>query len=247
MPAIPGSATASARLPVEPHDVLALTRRWGRIGVAGLQEVAQVEVGVTSGAGVDVDVGQLVSVAPVVQEAGRQTGLLHRFAHGGVPRQLTGVDVAAGLDPDPEPLVAVQDDPPGADDQGRGGDVHRVGVLVERVGQAGHLDGEALDADPLPLVDRRAGGHGRRHLRQQLVVVGSVVGRSSGGATAGDGTRSVAGRGGGDGSAARVTGSPESRSRWRGARSVRTSISRRWRRPTSGGARRGRGGRRRRR
>ena len=98
-----------------------------------------------------------IVVTVVAGEPGRQTGLLDRLAHGGVPRQLPGVDVTAGLDPDPQPLVAVQDDPPGPDDQGRGGDVHRVGVLVERVGQAGHLDGEALDADPLPLVDRACG------------------------------------------------------------------------------------------
>ena len=102
---MPGSATVIAVVPVEPGDVLALPRRRRRIGVVGVDAVAQVEVGVTTRAGVDVDVDQLGLVAG---EAGREPGLLRRLPHGGVPRRLARVDVPARLDPDAERLVPVQ-------------------------------------------------------------------------------------------------------------------------------------------
>ena len=70
--------------------------------------------------------------------------------HSGLPRRLARVDVAAGLDPDAEDLVAVQHHAASADDERRGGHVDRVGVLGERTLEALDLDEEALDARPAP-------------------------------------------------------------------------------------------------
>ncbi len=55
----PGLGEHQRLVPPEPGDLLALVGRRFGIGIVGSDEVAQVEVGVTPPAVVDVDVGQL--------------------------------------------------------------------------------------------------------------------------------------------------------------------------------------------
>ena len=58
--------------------------------------------------------------------------------------------------------------PRAADDQRRAGDVHGVGVLVERPLERRDLGQEALDADPLPLVDGDPGGDRGEHVLHRV-------------------------------------------------------------------------------
>ena len=66
-------------------------------------------------------------------------GLLDGLAPGGGGRLLAGFDVAARLHPAADPAMQVQDRPPAAHHHRRGGDVHRVGRCVARVGEARQL------------------------------------------------------------------------------------------------------------
>ena len=57
--------------------------------------------------------------------------------------RLAGVDVTAGLHPDAQALVEMQDSAAAPDHDARGGDVRRIGVFVARRGQATELGQEA--------------------------------------------------------------------------------------------------------
>ncbi len=161
------------RRPVEPSDLLALRRRWRRVGVATIEHVPQVEVDVTPPTGMDVDVGEMWhAVGTHVGERHVESGLLVRFAARRVPRCLARIDVPPWLQPDAEPLVTQQHDPTPTDDDSRAGDVHRVGVLVERIGEPFELAPDARDARALRVVDRFTFGDRPSHLVTQLVNIG---------------------------------------------------------------------------
>ena len=70
--------------------------------------------------------------------------LLGGLAPGGLAGGLAGVDVPAGLHPDPQALVPVQHRAAPPDDDARGRDVRRARVLVAGVGQTAQLGQEAL-------------------------------------------------------------------------------------------------------
>ena len=86
-------------------------------------------MGVTTGAGVHVDVVQLDRL----EVSGRETSLLERLARGGDLGRLATVDVASGLDPYVEASMSVQHDPPRRDDERRGGHVMVVAPCGERI------------------------------------------------------------------------------------------------------------------
>jgi len=83
---------------------------------------------VAAAAGMDVDMDELRPAGRVVEG---QAGLLLGLPEGAGGEVLPRLEVAAGLDPDPESPVEEQQHPRGPGDDGRGRDVRRVGVLVE--------------------------------------------------------------------------------------------------------------------
>ncbi len=89
-----------------------------------------------------------------------QPGLLAGLPQGGIGQWLARVDVAAGLQPEAESLVAVQHHAARADHDGAGGDVDRIGVLVERVLEGQEVALEEFDRELLAVVHGRAGDHG---------------------------------------------------------------------------------------
>jgi len=94
--------------------------------------------------------------------------------------RIAGIDVAAGLQPDAEALVAVEQDATAADDEGGARDVDGIGVLVERPVEAAHGGDERLDARPLALVHRHAAADCRQDVLQQRIgVVGGGHGDPS--------------------------------------------------------------------
>jgi len=130
---------------------------------------ARLLMGVAEGGLVHVDVDEQRAAGWMLDA---QAQLLGRLTPGRRGRGLAGVDVAAGLHPDAEPLVEVQDRAAPAHHDARRGDVGRVGVLVARRGQPGELREEALAGGgltrrpgPVALDQRpqslRGGPHGR--------------------------------------------------------------------------------------
>ena len=118
-PSRPGSAMAMAcahgnqrTSGLSPCGRRGIDRRRGEV-------VADVEMGVPARAGMHVDVQQR---EPVRRPVHRQPGLLRRFPQRRIPRRLTAVDVAAGLQPQRQPLVEMQHHPGITGDDGRGGD-----------------------------------------------------------------------------------------------------------------------------
>ena len=71
----------------------------------------------------------------LAKEVDVHPGLLDDLPASSVPRCLAGVEVPARLQPGADLEVAQQDDAAFADDEPGAGDVHRIGVAVERVGQ----------------------------------------------------------------------------------------------------------------
>ena len=136
-----GSAIPSASSQLAPAGVGALVRRWHRVGVRAEQQVAQVEVRVAVGGLVDVEVEQQRTRRGMLD---RETELLGGLAQRRVFGTLAGVDVAAGLHPDAEPLVPVQHRAAAADHDARRGHVDRAGVLVAGRTEAVELGEEAL-------------------------------------------------------------------------------------------------------
>ena len=110
---------------------------------------------------VDADVDELGHPA---EEFDLHAGLLDNLASSGFPRRLTGIDVAARLQPRPDLEMAKQDDAASADNEPRPGDMNRVGMPVEWLGKPADLGDEALDVAAFLVVDRRQSGHGGDHL-----------------------------------------------------------------------------------
>lgn len=150
-------------LPIEPAHLLALPRRRGGVGVASHQQVADVEVGVAAGAGVNVDMHQ---TRPAPRVVDGEAGLLPGFPMGRGGGGLASLDVASRLQPQPQPAMEVQDYAAGADDDGRRGDVGGIGVLVEGTGEPGDLLQQRRDAGSLPVVDGVAAGDGGQQVGQ---------------------------------------------------------------------------------
>lgn len=78
----------------------------------------------------DVEVDELGTGLRVAE---LKAGLLDRLPQGCRLRLLAWVQVTSRLQPDAKPSMAVEDDPPDAGDDGRCGDMRRVGLLVERL------------------------------------------------------------------------------------------------------------------
>jgi len=124
-------------------------------------------MGVATATGMHVDVHQVGrSIRVAIDEAHVDAGLLDRLPARRLPRRLAGVNVPAGLHPDAEAAMDQQQDPAPSDDERRTGDVHGIGVLVERAVQPGNLRAEAGDAGALALVNRLVGGDRRQHVSQ---------------------------------------------------------------------------------
>jgi hypothetical protein len=75
---------------------LALVGRRCGIGVVAVEEVVQIEVGVATRAGMDIDVDE---VRRPVDELDLKPGLLAGFADGRLPWPFSSVDVTARGDP----------------------------------------------------------------------------------------------------------------------------------------------------
>ena len=101
--------------------------------------------------GVHIDVHQ---PRPVGRKTDVQTRLFRRFATGSVPWCFAGLDVAAGLQPLPQPLVHVQYDTPFTDHDGRAGDVHAIGVFVKRLVEEVEMLDKRGDRRTFTVVDR---------------------------------------------------------------------------------------------
>ncbi len=132
-------ARASSQL--HQRGVGALVRRGHRVGVRPEQEVAQVEMRVGVGRLVDVEMDEERARGGMLDG---ETQFLGGLAQRGGGRGLARVDVAAGLHPDAEPLVPVQDGAAAPDHDARRGDVGRAGVLVTRGVEQAELGQEAL-------------------------------------------------------------------------------------------------------
>ncbi len=105
-----------------------------------------------------------------------QAQLLDGLSPGGHGRRLPGVDVAAGLHPAGETLVQMQDRAPAADDDGRRGDVHGVGLLVERIVEAIELGQEAVLGRDLTGSKRHVGDHAARSCTVDATMWLSITG-----------------------------------------------------------------------
>ena len=103
----------------------------------------------------DIHVHQAVVIGPV-NELGIEPRLLPNLAAGGGPRRFPGLDMAARLKPEAEPLVPVEQQPPGSDDHRRPCDMDGAGVLGERFGKAVELAQDPAHRRPFPLVEGSA-------------------------------------------------------------------------------------------
>ncbi len=142
--------------PGEPVDHLALAFGWGRIGVAAVDQVTQVEVRVAPPTRVHVDMDQLgdTTIIDRTGEADLEAGLLPTLAQRCIPGGLTDVDVAAGLQPDAEPLVFQQDHTARSNHDARPRHVDRIALEVERGLQPIERLQERRDRVDLALVNR---------------------------------------------------------------------------------------------
>ena len=93
--------------------------------------------------------------------------------------------MAAGLDPDAEPLVPVQQHTARSHDDGRRGDVDTVGMLVERPVQPAQLGLHAGERRGFARVDRSPRLQLSVPRRQALVDGGQVASASYGGVSPG--------------------------------------------------------------
>lgn len=84
---------------------------------------------------VHVDVGEPGHAIDHLGEIDGETGLLDRLAPGCPPRRLTGIEVSTGLQPHVETLVSMEHDTARTEHERRPRDVHRIGLLIERIGQ----------------------------------------------------------------------------------------------------------------
>jgi hypothetical protein len=87
------------------------------------------------------------------------------FPVRGLPRLLARLDVAARLQPDAEPLVTVQYHSAWSDDDGRAGDVDRIGLLVVRLLETVQFGEELPDGFPFTIIDRPVVGQLRAQSR----------------------------------------------------------------------------------
>ena len=123
-----------SRLPVVPTNLLALTlgRVW--VIIATVEEIAHVEVCMSSTARMHIDVHELRH--PLAVEPSGKTnlepGLLPSFSQRGRPRRLAGVDMPARLQPEAQPLVFQQHHAPRPHHQRRASDVGQVRLLRKR-------------------------------------------------------------------------------------------------------------------
>lgn len=156
--------TFSCRSPLEPCNLLALVDWWGRVAIATGDEVPEIEMSVTSPAGVDVEVderGHAIGIEG--DELNVEAGLFARFPAGTVPGSLTRIDVTAGLQPEPEPLVPQQHDTSRPDHDRGARHVDRIERLVERVVELVEVTQEASDSFLLDVVDRHSFDDGPSH------------------------------------------------------------------------------------
>jgi hypothetical protein len=151
----------------EPSHLLALTRWRRRVIVVGLEHVAQVKVEVRSGR-VGVEVQQHRSTGRV---AHGETGFLARLAQRGGPRCLARVQMTARLQPAPEALVPVQDRPSATGHECGAGDVDRIILPAERIGEPVKLREEPGPGRHLPLGGGVEGDHRFPHLSGDVVAL----------------------------------------------------------------------------
>ncbi len=142
-------------------DLLALPHGRRRIHRPAVEQVAQVEVGVSVRDVVDADVGELGRSAEVLDV---HAGLFDDLSPGGLPRCLAGIEVPARLQPGADLQVAQQHDATLADNEAGASDMNRVGMPIERLGQAPDLGDESLDVAAFLVVDRRQRGDGGDNL-----------------------------------------------------------------------------------
>ncbi len=113
-------------VPSEPANLSALARAWRRRPL-GVHQIAKVEVSVGARV-VDVHMNER---RPAVRVKAAKTRLFEHFAERAVRWPLAGVDVTTRLEPQPQPLVQVEQDPRGRDDHRRSREVP-LGVVERR-------------------------------------------------------------------------------------------------------------------
>ena len=97
-------------------------------------------MGVATWSGMYIDMHQL---RPLWRMGCREPGFLQGFAHGAIPWCFAFVDVPAGLEPDAEAFVSMQQYPQFTHHNGRAGHVGDVAMFVEWVAEQieGHQKG----------------------------------------------------------------------------------------------------------
>ena len=134
-------------VPTEPPHVLAFAGSRAGFAVGG-DGVPQIEMGVALRPWMHIDTDEL-------RISARETSLFEDLANGCLLRRLARVDVPARLHPPTDPAMEVQEHTTRAGDDRRGGDMRRVGVLVEGPLETVELDEEASLRLRFPFVDRR--------------------------------------------------------------------------------------------
>ena len=141
------------------------------VGSAAVEQIAQVEMGVTASAGVHVDMNQLRNTRCIEgpEEPHVEAGLLDALTPGRLPRRLARIDVPSRLHPEPEPLVLQQHDPARPDHEARPRHVDRIVLPGERIVECVEGDQEGVDRGRLAVVHRHPRRHGGPHDAAQSV------------------------------------------------------------------------------
>ena len=126
---------------------------------------------VAGGGRVDVDVNEVGAARRVAQG---ETGFLHRLAQRGGGRVLPLVEVTTGLEPDAQPPMPVEHGAARAGHDRRGGDVGRVGVAAEGIGESLELGQERCLRSRLPRVAGMPAGDGGEDRRSPPIRLGQT-------------------------------------------------------------------------
>lgn len=125
---------------------------------------------VTATTRMHVDVHELRSTIRVeLQGLDVEPGLFARLADRSIPRCFPRIDVPAGLQPESEPPVTEEYHAALPHHERRAGDVHRVGILVERRCEAIEQLDESSGHPALAVVGGFVPDHLRAHHRPEIL------------------------------------------------------------------------------
>ena len=146
-----GIAKRAGRVEVKPPHVLALIGWRRRIHRTCNEKVAKVQVGVASGAWVDVNVDQ---GGLILDRQQAEAGLLLSLPERSLRWALAIINVATGLDPDAEAAMTVEDRSTHPDDERRAREVDLAGCLVKRCLKRWGDGEDLIDRTTLSVIDR---------------------------------------------------------------------------------------------